>query len=1224
MSVSWTDEQKSAIDCPVGKGSILVSAAAGSGKTAVLVERILKNILDGKGEDIDRFLIVTFTKAAASGMKQKIRRELQKQIDDISEKWDVKKLAFLERQMNLLASADITTIDSFCLHTVKNNFHYLGIDPGFKNTDAEEDKIICDNVLDEMFEQMYDENDGKFLQLIDSFASYRNDYNLLEIVKAIYRFTENFANPDEWVDEKCKEYCEDILNSVWTNKYYLGDVKNNAKRYKAKAEGILNDIICFVTDGAENDYFAAAYDGILNAYTEDFVNERCEGKIHCISALKSIVEICTKAELADTPIGMAYCVDMSELPQRINSKWEEELKDIYSRTRDLAKECNLFFSKIECKDEKELMDKWNWDEVRKDLDNLAYVVKKFRQELNKTKAKKGVWSFSDIEHMAYDLFDENESVRKAYRKKYKEILIDEYQDTNDLQDAIFRKISRDGKNIFMVGDLKQSIYGFRGGDPYIFKKRSNDYELYNPEHDGDKKIILSRNFRSRPEVLDSVNELFHNIMSDNVGDVDYNDEHSLHYEAKLPDNAENEINYKSEFHMVINADKENCAKELCEARYTAQKIKELIGKSYYDSQSGEYKKISYRDITVLTRSVSAAAACFLQAFREYGVPLYIEQEDYFNRREISTMTSLLSVIVNHRQDIELISVMRSPIFGFSYDELAQLRVDFGRCERDNKVFSRKYFYDCVEECAKSESKLAVKCRQVCKKLNYWRDFTRKRSVSELIWTIFEETAFYDYMGALEGGTEAQSNLRLLYERAKKFEETGKSGLFAFINYLNQIKTGKSDMNGANITGADCVTMTTSHKSKGLEYPIVFLVGAGKSMKAFGKEPAVQLHKDLGIGLMHRNKELDCYERTFFYDYIKMQKRAEGISELMRLLYVALTRPKYKLYVVAVQNEDILEKDILNYRSDAVSDEYISGSDGIYQWMIPIVKDGSCWDYIEYINEPAEEAEEEETKDENTSYTDEEFEQKLKEVDSLLSRRYKYENISMIPSRTTATELKKLEQENNADNLLERGKASNGIRRREFSLLPSPEFEEKTLRGARVGTAYHQIMAYINPVLLREELSRETVRKEIERIVGEGKADSEVAEKYGENMTEDIYTFFKSELGAGILNAKELFRERNFQTYIGAEVYNKNLTEESASENIILQGIIDCMYRDSMGRYILLDYKTDNCTARDYSKTVDKYRIQLELYTYAVEKIMGIKIYKKYLYLFAVKKSVEVE
>ncbi|MDD6484091.1 MAG: UvrD-helicase domain-containing protein [Clostridiales bacterium] len=1206
MAVEWTREQKRAIDCPIGKGNILVSAAAGSGKTAVLVERILKNVV-AEGTDIDKFLVVTFTKAAAAGMKQKIRNELAGRFDAAYAEGDTKTADFMARQLELTSSADITTIDAFCLKVVKNNFHYLGIDPNFKNIDGEENDIICDSVMDALFERLYDEHDESFLRLVDRFASYRNDYMLIEMVKGIYKFTENFAEPDKWLDEKCAMYDEDMSKSVWVQEILLDSVKEKGREFAYTAETILNDIAYFCA--GEMSYFEN------REYISDEVRELCDSEIHCVDALEEIYNVCADISKNESPFISAAII--SDIPEKKNAKWKPENKVFFDRTRELLKEFDAFLQSMAVSGADELNRRWHSRETKAALDDICRLVKSFRSALWEEKSKRNAWSFSDIEHMTFELFDKNEAVQKNSMRKYREILIDEYQDTNELQDGIFTRISGNKKNIFMVGDLKQSIYGFRGGDPYIFKKKNADYSIYKEDEKGDKKIILSRNFRSRPEVLDSVNELFGHIMSDAVGDVVYNDDESLHYSADLPKTVENEISYKSEFHMVINGDKKNMSNGLCEARYIASKIKELIGKIYFDGQ--KYVTISYKDITVLTRSVTGAAADFTQAFEEAGIPLFIETDDYFKRREISAVLALLSVIANHKQDIPLIEVMRSPMFGFSYDELAKIRIEFGVYKSGKETYKRRYFYDCVRACAKDEGDVGRKCAALVSSLERWRDFVRKRKVSELIWTIYEETAFYDFLGALEGGEQAQANLRLLYERARAFEAEQSGGLFAFINYIERIRESGAEQSPEGKSGADCVTMTTSHKSKGLEYPIVFLAGAGKGIRSVQRFTPVQMHKDLGIGLAYHSKDPDCFEQTFCWNYIRETKKNEGISEIMRLLYVALTRPKYKLYVTAAVDES------KECKSDVFVDErYIRESNGIYLWMKPAVERSKYWKYTEYeyIDEKTE-AEQEEEKAQG-EYTLEEYEKLRTEVDVLLSRRYKYESISMIPSRTTATELKKLRQEEDADNLLSRSRSGKGMKRREFNLTEAPEFADTKISAARVGTVYHQIMANIDLDKMKNSATIESVARETERILSEGGADAQAADKAGAKMAEDICNFFNSDIGKQLTASGEVNREKSFQTYIDAGIYNSSLGSEEASEKIMLQGIIDCMFTDSEGRCILLDYKTDKCSMRNYMDVVERYRIQLELYSLAIEKIMGIKVYKKYLYLFDISKCVEVE
>ena len=1163
MSVKWTDEQKEAIYAPVGKYNILVSADAGSGKTAVLVERICNMIIKEK-ISVENLLVVTFTNAAAAGMKSRIIKRLQDLLGEIT---DTEEKARIREQINLCATADIMTIDAFCINVLKNNFHLAGISPRFYIMDKTEAALVKQTALEDMFVDLYRSEDKeekqKFYSVIEAFSDNRSDDNLIKIIFEIHSFAQSFAEPMQWVQNAALYYDTDVENSQWLNKIYFPMVY---QREVNEALQYIRGLCAGLFDGENTDAAAKLY--AIISYMQKL--SEC-ADIEELIALKS-----------ETP-------DYTQI-----RKAKDETAEVYNIAAKILGdiESSFPYTSIEQLKEENQIEKMSV--IAK---SLAWIVQRFDTYLENEKERRNAWTFSDIEHKVYELFKDRElGLNKAYAGKYTEILIDAYQDTNGLQDSIFKSISRDNRNIFMVGDLKQSIYRFRGGDMSIFGRKFDEYTFAPQSDDIDGRlIILSKNFRSSDEVLKSVDAQFKKLMTKSVGDVEY--------QCNKYETEEKNTDLITEVKPVAYLEGDSAIR--AEASYIARRIKQMVGTKIRISENEE-RVIGYGDFSVLMFAIKKTAAIYTEEFKKAGIPHRVALSDFFDKREVKVIVSLLSVLSNVKQDIPFVSLLMSPIFGFSGNDLAKVK-----CEaKAIKSYGKMSFYDTVTLILqKSEDEeIKLRCAAVLQSISRWRAYSRIMSVAKLIWTIYEESGFYDYMGAVDGSEESQRNLRLVYEKALGFERSGSRGLFDFVKYMENLRDSAEEVSGAKSNAGDSVSVMTIHSSKGLEFPIVFLAGMGHEMVKEPKFYEVVKNKDLGLGIPSPVFEKQIYGKNIYTNSVRYLNTKETVSESIRLLYVAMTRAQYKLInVVAfkVKDEDSVGECFDKWREHIFNDYVNSRKKHFSEWVMPtalISQDMHLLETEVYKLEDEDDAQEEAV-DEVPS---QELTQSIKE---LLDFEYKYKDSTDIPSRTSATELKRVQSI--------RQKNQHTIKKGITAL-------DGEIDGAKRGTAYHNAISFISLDALRQNLSEEAVKNQLNTLVEEGKINRDIYEK-DLQMSEKIYKFFaNSPLGKRMLEIDDskIYREKNFQLAINAGYYKPDAKLQEGEE-MILQGVIDCFYIDEeKNEVVLLDYKTDSMKNKTKQDILDVYGIQLDLYTEAIEKITGRKVTHRYLYLFDIDEVAE--
>ena len=890
--VKWTKEQQDAISKK--DSNILVAAAAGSGKTAVLVERIIKKIIEDK-IDIDKILVVTFTNAAASEMRERILDAIYKKMEENPEDTN------LQKQVILLNKASICTIDSFCLDVIRNNFFEIDVSANVRIADSTEILLLKQEVLDDLFEEKYIANDKDFLDLIEKYTKYNKDEELKDLLLNIYNYIQSSPFPEEWLNEKIEmfniEKTQNFSQTTW-GEIIIKHINNILENAILKLKNIKLKMQRF----EELDKFTAVIENDIESYS--FIKQNLNDWDKCV---KFIQEFKNKTWSRD---------------KKVTNTLKDEAKSIRDNVKDELKKVKLF---MDSTSEEAIQD---IDFMYKILTKLKNLIIEFSNNFYAKKRERNIMDFNDMEHLALNILvkkDENGNlvktdVAKNYEKRFEEIAIDEYQDSNLVQEYILTSVSR-GNNIFMVGDVKQSIYRFRQARPQLFLDKYSKYKL-DPEEGQDRKIQLFKNFRSRENILDFTNLVFKNIMSKEIGDIDYTEEEYLNLGASF-ENIENQ-NLLTEINIIDveeteddiwksdeqededeedddskdNLQDERIEDVVLEAKFVARKIKNLIDNKYqiYDRKKG-IRDIKYKDICILLRSVTNVAGIYEKEISELGFPVYSDSSgEYLQSIEIETIMSLLRIINNPLQDIPLVTVMRSPIGNFTDNELIEIRMN----DRNSNFYNALIKTD------------TPKVHRFLNLLEELREDSQYMALDEWIWNIYTKTGYMDYVSLMPNGNLRVSNLRMLFERAKQYESASFKGLFNFINFIDKIKFNSEDLTSAKIIGEneDVIRIMSIHKSKGLEFPVVILAGTGKQFNMQDLNGEILLDQDLGIGPQYIDYKRHIKFKTLPKRAIYIKSKKEAISEEMRVLYVALTRAKEKLIIVGRQknvNKKMQEK-----------------------------------------------------------------------------------------------------------------------------------------------------------------------------------------------------------------------------------------------------------------------------------------------------------------------------
>ena len=1164
--------------------------------------------------DIDKILVVTFTNAAASEMRERILDAIYKKIEESPDD------ANLQKQIILLNKASICTIDSFCLDVIKNNFYEIDVSANTRIADGTEILLLKQEVLDDIFEEKYIENDKDFLDLIDTYTKYNRDEDLKDLILNIYTYIQASPFPEEWLEEKVKmfdikenaEY-SNFSNTPW-GKIIIQNVDEILENGILKLQNLKRKMERFPE---------------LEKYT-NVVNEDINNYLYIKENLKDwdkSATIISEFKNKTWPTDKKITNDLKDEAKDIRDSVKDEFKKVKDLINCLSQEAN---------DDIEYM--------YTILEKLKNLILEFSDRFYQKKREKNIMDFNDMEHLALKMLVKKDElgnvvktdIAKRYEEKFEEIDIDEYQDSNLVQEYILTSVSK-GNNIFMVGDVKQSIYKFRQARPQLFIEKYNKYKLY-PGDNEDRKIQLFKNFRSRKNILDFTNLVFENIMSKELGDIDYNQDEYLNLGASYVDISEQ--NLKTEIEIIDTSDEDNdiwkTEQELdnnientegdnqkeervedvvLEARFVAKKIKELIDSKYQvvDKKLGK-RDIKYKDISILLRSMTGVANIYEKEISELGIPVYSDSSgEYLQSIEIETIMSLLRIINNPMQDIPLVTVMRSPIGNFTDNELIEIRMN----DRNSN------FYDAL---TKTDTPKVKKFLGLLEEL---REDEQYMALDEWIWNIYIKTGYMNYVSLMPNGNLRVSNLKMLFERAKQYESASFKGLFNFINFIDKIKFNSEDLTSAKIIGENenVVRIMSIHKSKGLEFPVVILAGTGKQFNFQDLNEKILLDQDLGIGPQYINSERHIEFKTLAKKALSIKAKNEAISEEMRVLYVALTRAKEKLIVVGRQ------KDVNKKMSDKqkVLEIYSEDNKKINPYLLQKYKTYLDWIELIYLKEGTAS-----TKDvfsvninkkadliKNSKQEDNEIEDiyaKIKnnaeshnnvenqetkdKIKQLLNWKYPYTEVSEIPTKTSVTKIKELA---NAEQIQERTKDLKiDIQEdsTQTSISAKPKFlkdsKDNKITNAQKGTVMHLCVQKMNE---KEEYDLLKIQDLIEELRTKELISSIEADCIDTNR---LLEYTRSNLWQELKEAKEINKEKAFYINVKASKLYNNISKEM-DEDILVQGIIDLYYIDKNDNIVLVDYKTDYVEKGKEELLVEKYKEQLNLYKEALEKSLNRKV-----------------
>ncbi len=1186
MNETWTKEQKKVID--LRGRNILVSAAAGSGKTAVLVERIITMLTeDDPPLNVDQLLVVTFTEVAAAEMKDRVLFAIEEKLDKNPED------EHLAQQATLIHNARITTIDSFCQSVIKDHFHAIDLDPAFRVGEEGELKLLRHDVLDKLLEDKYAEGDPQFLDFSNAYGGGRNDRRMEDLILQVYDYSRSDPDPDGWLDACIHPYEAASMEELEESTF--------GQRIRSDVRRCLDDCQELLLNGIRT----AQSEGGPKAY------------IPTLEADQAVIDTLQKADTFD------------DLYQKLNEVSWQTLKANRDKNTDPEKVTLVKTARDDVKGMiKDLTSQYFYQDADGMLEDLKVTLpairelvdlsRDFARRFEEKKRERGLIDFSDMEQYALRILARKEDgkfvpteVAKEYQQQFAEIMIDEYQDSNLLQETILTSVSRmDAKenNMFMVGDVKQSIYRFRLARPELFMDK---FDRYSTGDAKEQRIDLHQNFRSRPEVIDSVNAIFRQIMHREVGGIEYDDSAALYAGASYADTG---ADYQSEVIAVKDTDR------TWEARAIAGKIRELMQNGQIlDEDTKEYRRVKYSDIVILVRSMQGFGDTICDVLAEAGIPAYAgTKEGYFSTTEIGVVLSYLQVLDNRNQDIPLTSVLLSPIGGLTEEDLALIRSE------DPEV----PFYEAVlkyEETGKNTG-VKEKLLKCLSKMDAFEERVPYTPIHELILQILDETGYGDFAAAMPGGEQRNANLEMLITQAKAFESTSYKGLFHFVRYMEQLKKYQVDYGEADTISeqSDTVRIMTIHKSKGLEFPIVFVAGLGKRFNLQDARSRVVLDMRLGAGLDAVDLKKRVKSPGLIKKVIQREEIRESIGEELRILYVAFTRAKEKLILTGTLADP--EK--------KVSSSQMGGS--YYRCM----KAGTAWDLLLpavlsaagtspvtfTVLEKEEILQEEVSQDVKNTFnraaleawdTDITYDPEAKErIDAQFSYAYPYGDTQGQKLKFTVSELKKRTYLNETEEE-DPEVVSGEMFYEEPDVVPLiPRFlqEEGELTGASRGSAYHRVLELLD---FQADFDEKTLEAQVESMAKGGLLDRDMADCI---RVEDLCTFLATDSARRMKAADkrgELYREQPFVLGVGADEIYPGADPE---EMVLVQGIIDVYFEEPEG-IVVLDYKTDQVS--EAKELVDKYHGQLDYYAKALEQMLQKPVKEKIIYSFTLREEIRV-
>lgn len=1202
-NMAWTNEQQAAID---SRGqTLLLSAAAGSGKTAVLVERIIRRLLDKEYPiDITELLVVTFTKAAAAEMRDRIGTALMKALSETKD-------PRVERQLALLPSAQISTLHAFCQHVIRKYFYTIDLDPAFSIAGEEELNLLRRQVLEDVFLSYYedDEKASILYPLADMFGSDRGDDILMDTVSRMYTYARSLAWPEHWLKEAARAY--DVApDAVIDDMVWAGPIKDAVRRI------------------LEED--ARLYDGVLyHLRQREAFAPACDTFVAEQAALRQAAQARSWNDLSRfvRAIDFPRLKSLRKLSDDDKAVWERCKKVRDDVKKDVIKTLQaVYFSATP----EEWLD--GMRAMKPIMDGLVTLTLDFAKAYGAAKKEKGWIDFSDLEHfclqilLAPDASPEHpvpSAAAEELRSQYEEVFIDEYQDTNGVQELITRLVSGED-NRFMVGDIKQSIYRFRLADPTLFLEK---YQSFSRDEKAVQRCIdLGRNFRSVPVVLDAVNAVFSRAMTAEAAGMDYGEREKLYAGRQAPDD-ERWIGGPVEVDIVPTpSDEEDDDGSTAfekECRFIAGRIGELLASGRMAARKdGTLEPLSYRHIVVLLRSMAGKADVLIQALQEGGIPSYAEQSGgYFAAVEVQVMLALLRCIDNPEQDLAMAAVLRSPLVGLDETALAGVRLAGDGTLWQNLPAFVASLPDGVDEKEDLQQFMAA--------FDSWRTYSRRHGVAELLQRLYDDTAYVDFVGAMPGGDVRQANLKALYDRARQYEEAGFRGLFRYLQLMDKMKEDGLDLAPAKVVSEkeDVVRIMSIHKSKGLEFPVVFVADMGKAFNRRDTQDQILFHNRLGIGLKQYDPEWRMSYPTLIWSGIAAQLRWEGTAEEERILYVAMTRARDQLILTGHSSH--IDRDWQRWTSrlnPAQAKSY-------FDWVMPAAlapfgakadadyaRPGAAWqDAVWQVRiakaVPAGTVEE-------GAYDGEPRLEALRRgdltgtpvpywLDEQLSWQYAYPQAVRTAAKFSVSEVKRRYQELHSDELQDEAALSvpaaavippaPGEDDAFAALPPWLAGEEAAVSGAQRGTALHKALQYITPAA---DQTTATLRREIDAFVRQGLLSREEAKLV---YVPVLAAFCQSDIGRRMAESPELHREYPFTVLLAG---GDPLPETETGEQILIQGVIDCLFRED-DAWILVDYKSDRLETADAFRS--RYAVQLALYKRAVEQITHRPVEETYIY-----------
>lgn len=1214
MAVTFTPEQQRVID--LQGCNILVSAAAGSGKTAVLVERIVKKVCDEtKPVDIDRLLIVTFTNAAAAEMRERIAAGIAAMLEENPDS------EHIQRQATLLHNAQITTIDSFCLFILRNHFNEIGLDPAFRIADEGEIRLMQQDVLQEMIEDAYASGEEAFRYCVEYFCPGGRESVLEQHILNLSRYADSFPWPEEWLEERKRDYEDRDVEALCESncgKYLTDHLEAMTRGWLQKMQQVQQ--LCQEPDGPY--MYGELVDGELDRLEK---LTECKNLEDYAAKLPAVTfgRLSSKKDESVSPA-------KRELAANLRAEVKKSIQGIAEK---------FFGTPLELVVRQGL-------ECRKPVAVLIDLVLEFYRRMGEKKREKKVIDFSDMEHFALDILLNREEgkicpsrVALEYRQHFAEILIDEYQDSNLVQEYLLKAVSgeEDGCfNRFMVGDVKQSIYKFRLARPELFLEK---YEKYTSGSGDMQRIDLAKNFRSRGQVVDTVNEVFSRLMSRQVGGIVYDEKAALYSGAIYPENTGNE----SEFLLIEKPSRESeLSEKQLEAKVIAAKIKELRANfNVTDKASGELRSARYSDMVILLRAGSGWDEDFKAVLEEEGIPVYITSKTgYFGAAEVQELLQVLRVLDNPRQDIPLFGMMKSIFGGFTEDEIGLIRSRDRKCTLYEAAveFAAGAGAD-TEPIGNSQNSLREKTARFLTKIDEYRECTVYMPVRELLTKLVTDFDYLNYVTALPAGGKRRANVEMLFTRASDFEKTSYFGLFHFIRYMEQLEKYDVDYGEAELLdeNADVVRIMSIHKSKGLEFPITFVSGLSKRFNMQDVNQALILDMDLGLATDYVDPVKRVRNKTLRRNVLSRKLREDSLAEELRVLYVAMTRAREKLILTATLEKAAEKWEAYRENgSECLLYPDFMESAGYLDFLLPIMRHTSIQVTVLGEEELAVGEWKEQIKLHDRRQLLEQAaglgdDGALEALRQRLNAKYAFANLAGLYTKTTVSELKiaaMADRDEAAFHTFEEKEAQ--------PYIPAFRREEEAVSGTVRGNAYHRVMELLDfrsilgeaiasaegvqgapfPENYREysrRLDEKRMAEFIHRFLEKEAESRRLSREYMEAVNEPrILHFLKSELAYRMWRAEEagkLYREQPFVMGVAASRLGADFPD---SESVLIQGIIDVFFEEEDG-LVLMDYKTDSVSS--LQELWNRYETQLDYYSEALTKLMGKPVKERILYSF---------